>query len=386
MKYVATHKCPQAQGRQPKTRMTAWNGYSCGGSFWRVPVNLTDSNVAMKHFRTESALSLLMSCLACLVITSCKNAPNALTADKTVNRILDGCPIEIETCAVAHDFPIPNLQNYKPDLETELQLSTVRPLHMIRGGQILKGLAERRVAYALEISRAFRHPNGLGLMPYIGCHMLFLRDSDPQKDHEIQVWIEKEANATMHTKKTTIYFFKQKYEDDLWEFYLTFIDNKTIFCATEKAWLETMMSLCGNDDASTGRTFKQAFPYWQYCNLNANYWAVRKFAHLPNLRDISSPRTGSFFPFDPAAKAVIVQYVPGVIMPLTITYISENPKYYMDSFFQTLASNPAYRELPSASAESRQAAVVRIGQQSELAVQNLFMFIALFFLGHGEII
>ncbi|RYX81744.1 hypothetical protein EON83_22520 [bacterium] len=168
------------------------------------------------------------------LVTSAAQAQNLPPRIAQAMRIM---PLGSETLAVAqgtHTIPA----SLKAKSEADLSQVGLSNLQL---GVIAPNLRGRTIELSMEARSHFRPPKGLGLMPYDGCGLLYLK---PQKG-ETRAALEMKLLKT--TKKTTLIagqrvgIFEDKREHDTWRVYVAVPQADMVMLATDRSSLETTL-------------------------------------------------------------------------------------------------------------------------------------------------
>jgi hypothetical protein len=198
------------------------------------------------------------------------------------------------------------------------------PLLLLFGkdGLLAKALKDKSVVAAIEGSRDFQAPTGLGGMRYQGGAIAvfagditatanaFLKDSAPVVMRKEQV------------EGHEVAVFQEKSEEDLWTTYVAFPKPNIAVVATSEDYLREVLARI---NGKTGeRALPANLPEWKYVNTHAEFWAVRHYQKTGAATDPSSPfnrgwgktpdpqAIGLTFSFDPArSKTAILTNLSG---------------------------------------------------------------------------
>lgn len=217
-----------------------------------------------------------------------------------------------------------NYQNYdvsSQELEKDFEGLTLA-LFNLKSGVLEKHLEGKKVLFAVEGSRHFRPPAGLGELPYEGCAIAifaddltdrrdaFLKDADP-----ISVRTEE-----IEGQKVTV--IQEKLENDVWTIFVAFPQKSVVLAATNRDFLrEILARMRGAKEQSA---FPEALPEWEYVNKQAQFWGLRHFDKRQANGDPTSPFGGKKSANIPDEQAVGLTYQcdPKSERKVILTYLS----------------------------------------------------------------
>jgi hypothetical protein len=181
-------------------------------------------------------------------------------------------------------------------------------------------LIGQKVSLAVEGSRCFRSPHGLGMMPFQGCQVIvFEKDAVPVLTAAMRSLLIK-AQRTIELSGRKVAVFEQKLEEDTWIIQITQPRPGILLCATHEGYLKDVLSRMEGKQST--RAIPQDSPEWKYVNTNARVWAVRHYSKADATRDPSSPlrdeaaanvpdlgALGLAFSYNPDGKSATVYYL-----------------------------------------------------------------------------
>jgi hypothetical protein len=221
---------------------------------------------------------------------------------QTAMQILEWLPVDTETFIVANG-PF-QLHREEEDsrrtdftLEELLQGQSCAPLR-VRKGELIKVLAEQKVALAVEGARRFQGPKELGSSLYEGCHVLvFERDLEAKGD-SLRKALAAVANNTLEIDGHEVFCVEEKYEKDLWTFFFVQPNPNILLCATDQGFLGEVLNRM--DRPGEKRALPKDLPEWEHVDATARYWAIRHYDHRSTLGilGIEPEDVGLVFIFD----------------------------------------------------------------------------------------
>lgn len=191
------------------------------------------------------------------------------------------------------------------------------PLMLLLG--VPKDLKDKPVVAAIEGSRNFLPPAGLGGMRYQGAAVaVFAGDitaqaseflADPQPAGQVVQNLISVKKERIGGRDVAV--LKGKAEEDIWTTYIAFPKPNVAVAATDESYLrETLARI---DGQAGPRALPGTLPEWKYVNTQSPFWAVRHYQRSGAGSDPTSPfgqcagvlddkAIGLAFSFDPAAS------------------------------------------------------------------------------------
>jgi hypothetical protein len=230
-----------------------------------------------------------------------KPAPSAL------EEFLTWLPPNTETLVVARGpFKVQYFEDSDEDsedaeevsLEETFQYYTLGSLAAIREGRFFKEMANWTVKLALEGSRKFRRPSGLGGFLYEGSDVILLEDKTPLDS--FMKSIEKDAEAILEVQGHRVSVYREKLENDEWTFHVVRPKPNVLLCATNRGYLDETLRRITNSPKP--RAFSADLPEWKLLNPDARVWAIRHYirgeedVYACSFKDDATAKGMVFFP------------------------------------------------------------------------------------------
>jgi len=207
------------------------------------------------------------------------------------------------------------------ELEKHFEGMTLQ-LFNSRNGLLAKHLRGKKVLLALEASRHFRPPVGLGELPFEGCAVAIFRDDlDEQRDAFMKEAGQK-AIRIEEIEGQKVAVFEEPSEQDIWKSYIAFPQKGVVLAATNEQFLREMLSRMRGPERE--RALPSSLPEWKYVNTRAQFWGLRHFDKQQAKADPTSPFGGkksANLP-DDGAIGLTYQCNPGEERKATLTYLS----------------------------------------------------------------
>ena len=291
----------------------------------------------MSDILNKSGKILLLLCFTFIFSTGCTGRKtsadsNAIRDSIDLKRVLSWLPADTETVSVANGpFWMSNFQIGQDDYKNrELTTEELKKhfegltLQLFNSGKGLleKNLEHEKVLFALEGSRHFRPPAGLGEAPFEGCAIaIFQGDLDDRRDSFMK-GAAQVAVRTEDIEGQRVAVFAEPMEQDVWTIFITFPQKGVVLAATNEGFLrETLARMKG---AGGQRALPEVLPEWKYVQKQAQFWGLRHFDKGQASEDPTSPFGGRKSDNVPDDDAVGLTYQcdPGNERNATLTYLS----------------------------------------------------------------
>lgn len=190
-------------------------------------------------------------------------------------------------------------------------------------GTMGKYFGDEKVLYALEGSRNFRGPTGLGEAPFEGCDIVtFVGDISANAKSFLE-GSSKDALSVEPVEGHEVAVFQEKLEQDVWTFFVTFPKPNIAIVATNEDYLREVLTRI---DGKVGeRALPDILPEWKYVNRHAEFWAVRHYSRQGATTDPTSPGgRGSEFTGDDQPIGLAFTFDAGESKTAIVTYLSAN--------------------------------------------------------------
>jgi hypothetical protein len=188
-----------------------------------------------------------------------------------IQQVLSWLPTDTETVIAANEaFSLPDWRNvdWNREFHTEAWLRAITVLSPLRlkNGSLLEYFKNQRVAFALEGSRHFRVPKGLGLFPFEGCTIVVLAD-DVGDRADLYFKSSSGALRVEEAEGQKILVFEETEESGLWTTFIAFKKPNVLLVATNLDYLREVISRMR--DNSGPRALPETLPEWSYVNTDA---------------------------------------------------------------------------------------------------------------------
>src|SRR5205085_4097487 len=198
-------------------------------------------------------------------------------------------PADTETLIVAHrPFLMPEDSSEKelgkphspltPTVSNQtFQILALGMLLRVQDGKIAMRLHRFPVTLGLEGARHFRSPNGLGLMPYQGCHFAVFKSDLGTVGDALMKSLESSAVRVENVEGQHIAVFQEKEEEDIWNIFVVRPRPNVLLGCTDRSYLTEVLNRIGHRE--TVRALPNDLPEWKQVDINSKYWGLRHYDH-----------------------------------------------------------------------------------------------------------
>ena len=249
-----------------------------------------------------------------------------------LNSVLSWLPPDTETLQVANgpfwmsnfitgEQEDKNREITTEELEKQFEGLTLGLFNSGKG--LLESYLERKkLLFALEGSRRFRAPSGLGELPFEGCAVaIFQEDIEDRRD----TFMKDAVGVAVRIEEIEgqkVAEFEEQMEQDRWTFFITFPEKGVVLVATNKQFLQEMLRRMRGTQGQ--RAFPDSLREWAYVNKTAQFWGMRHYDRLQAKYDPTSPFGGEKSANFPDEEAVGLTYEcdPRTQRRATVTYVA----------------------------------------------------------------
>ncbi len=197
----------------------------------------------------------------------------------SLDDILWWFPTDIETLIVSNGvFPIGprikhklNVKQDLPSLQTILESSSYGLMVGLADHVSRDLLAVNEVTLAIEGSKKFSNPSGLGMMKYEGCHVIQFSS----EIIEFMKSMEKNATQIKNIGEKQVLIFEKNVESDIWKIFYAQLRPNLILCATDEIFLTQMLNRISKRGKT--RALPNSLLEWKYVDRTAQFWAIRHY-------------------------------------------------------------------------------------------------------------
>lgn len=247
-----------------------------------------------------------------------------------IGEMLSWFPADTETVLAANGpllMPMPNTsQASNGGVGTEGSGDEVRdsfklPLELL-GFMKNFNFNDASIVAAMEGSRDFRPPSGLGMAMFQGATVAVFADDISARARR---FLKDSGPTFVRTEQIggqDVAVFKEKAEEDIWTTYVAFPKRNIAVVATDESYLREVLARINGKQGE--RALPDTLPEWRYVNTHANFWAVRHFRHDGGRASLTSGFSCITSDIKPNERAVGFAYSfdPKRSKVATITYLS----------------------------------------------------------------
>ena len=249
--------------------------------------------------------------------------------------------------------------------------------------RLSKDFKDEPIVMAMEGSRNFRQPSGLGMALYQGGTVAIFADDITVRAN---AFLHSSASRVVQTEqiegqKVTV--FKEKSEEDIWTTYVAFPKPNVVVVATDEDYLREVLARMNGKQGE--RALPDTLPEWNYANTQAQFWALRHFRHggqssltsgfsciMPEMKP-DERAVGLAFSFDPDRSKTA-----------TVTYLSEDENT-LQSIQKSLLNmrEPGAREIHAQYHEVQHGALEGAYALEQVDSAQYLVFVLAGLLGHA---
>jgi hypothetical protein len=278
---------------------------------------------------TDIRKALLSICLAVGSSAACRAQSTGPVA-----QVLSWLPEDTETILVANKpFAMPRSKepdDSQPERERTLadlpEAFELLPLSLfeLKDGLLQNYLAGQTVEIAVEGSRHFRNPGGLGELPHEGCQIAVLAVATATRTAS---FLKRFSNVAVRVDSVAgqkIPVFEEKLENDVWTTFVAFPKPNLVLACTNRDYLREVLERIGGKAGR--RALSDTLAEWKFVGAEAPFWGFRHYDKSQAGIDPTSPfgdrtvlgagdrqASGIAFRFDPRTRNVVtISYFSGM--------------------------------------------------------------------------
>jgi len=320
--------------------------------------------------------------------------PKKLAApSQLVEQALSWLPADTETATAANGpFSLPDLtqEERNPgvhgDADEAQEIFRRIPVGLFGFKKGLMGsyFKNDKVLLALEGSRNFRSPAGLGEGPYQGCDIaVFASDIALGVD----AFLKHSSDAVLRTERIEgqqVSLFQEKLEEDTWTTFVAFPKPNIAVAATNEEYLREVLARINGKRGE--RALPDSLPEWKYVDTYAQFWALRHYDKKGASTDPTSPLAGqnSSVIADDNAIGLTFYFDPHKSKTATIVYLSGDEKSLQNvqKHLFPIESEPGAREMHVRYREIARGVVEGSYDLEHVESAEIFTFVLAALLGH----
>src|SRR5579859_3411980 len=191
-------------------------------------------------------------------------------------------------------------------------------------GLLSTRLQGKDVVLAVEGSRHFRAPAGLGLMPFEGCAIVVFADD---LGNDARLFLRETRKAAVRLEEIQgqqVSVFQVKAEEDTWTTFVAFPNKNVVLVASNLDYLKEVLTRLQGGKGE--RALPSDLPEWKHVDTESRVWGLRHYDRSQAKTDPSSPFGGRKSANDPDEKAIGVTFAfdPSRGRSATVTYLSDD--------------------------------------------------------------
>ena len=256
------------------------------------------------------------------------SAPSLLT-----QQVLSWLPEDTETVIAANGPFVMHLkkQNSESTVNSEESAREIEetfkslPLNLLgfESGILEKHFQSREISLALEGSRDFRAPSGLGEALFQGAEIVVFEDDISEDVSSFQSETREKSFGSELIEGFQVVLFQEKREQDIWTTFVAFPKSNIAVVATDRDYLREVLARVKGKLGQ--RALPTNLPEWNHVPGQAAFWALRHFSRQGAGEDPTSPfaarSAGSLS--DPKAVGLTFYLDPAKSPVATVTYLSD---------------------------------------------------------------
>ena len=166
----------------------------------------------------------------------------------------------------------------------------------------------KQVLFALEASRRFTSPQGLGEAPYEGCALAIFRDDLSERRDTFMKDAVGVAVRFEEIEGQRIAVFEEPSEEDTLTTFVTFPRERVVLVATNEAFLKEVLARVHDTEKKNEQALPKTLQEWKYVNQRAMFWGLRHYEKPAPKDDPTSPFGGERQANVPDEEAIGLTY------------------------------------------------------------------------------
>jgi len=281
-------------------------------------------------------LAAIVTCSQAVFAQASNSAEMAVKSDvapQSIEAVISWLPADTETIVASRgpfglntDIPPKTNESAISDKELTADFEYLSLGQFLFKDRLLaKRLEKKTVNFAVEGSRHFRPPAGLGETLYEGCSVILFTDDLRDEISSFAKDAPRSALKVEEMENHQVFVFQEKLEEDTWTTFVAFPDDHMVLLATDRHYLtEVLTRINGKIGA---RALPHDLPEWKYVNTQARVWGVRHYDNSQSQFHPTSPQGGRKSANFPDEQAIGLTFVfdPQSGRLATVTYLSRDP-------------------------------------------------------------
>ncbi|HGY91907.1 MAG TPA: hypothetical protein ENK43_12120 [Planctomycetes bacterium] len=212
-----------------------------------------------------------------------------LKVSQRLDQVLRWLPTDCETLVVLNGpLKTPRKAPQAPEFLVSAQLFFFFGIaNLLPEGLLPKQPHGPKVVMAVDASRRFTAPKGLGMMEFEDCQILFFNASAHDAvETALKTWIEK-SPKTIQIGDTKVAVFAEKGQNDQRPLLVARAQRGVLLCANNRKFLQQVLARMKRKNPD--RAFPDSLPEWRHVDMEAPMWGMRHYRKGFADRDPSSP-------------------------------------------------------------------------------------------------
>jgi hypothetical protein len=348
-------------------------------------------NCKMRRFFLVCCVAL--SCCVAYISDSRALSPTEMDG---IDVLLSWLPADTETITVANgpfwmsDFQLSDKEQQQQsisvqNLEKAFQLETLG-LFNLKKSNLEKHLERQKLLLAVEGSRRFRSPTGLGSFLFEGCEIAVFADDMSDRG---SFFGKESSNAALRVEDIDglkVAVFQDRLEEDTWTTFVAFPSKKVVVVATNEGYLREVLARMRGVKGT--RALPDSLPEWKYVNKKSPFWGLRHFDKSQSREDLTSPFRGDGAYGIPDTQAIGITFAanPAESRSATVTYLSNNQNILLivsEHLFPIELMNEGGKELKARYRMVERGVVQGSFDLSNTQSVGIFLLVLMVQLGHA---
>jgi hypothetical protein len=253
----------------------------------------------------------------------------------------------------------------------------------VKKGLLDKYLKDEQIIEAIEGSRDFRPPSGLGEARFQGCAIAFFAGDISARANS---FLKDSSQAILRTEQIEgheVAVFEEKLEEDTWTTYVAFPRSNIAIAATSEEYLREVLARINGKHRE--RALPGTLPEWKHVDVHAGVWSVRHYDKKLAATDPTSSfsRLTGTKP-DLQAVGLTFSFTPDKSKTATVTFLSGD-----ENSLQNIPKNlfsdrePGVRELNARYRQAEPGALEGSYDLEHIESAEYFVFVLEALLGHA---
>jgi hypothetical protein len=245
-----------------------------------------------------------------------------------------------------------------------------------------KEFKDAPITAAIEGSRTFRPPNGLGMATYQGGLIAVFKDDITAR---AAAFIKDSASAAVRSVQIEgqpVEVFQDKSEGNILTTYVAFPKPDVAVVATDESYLREVLARIGGKQGE--RALPDTLPEWEHLDTNAAFWALRHYSKTEiGQCALLPPNCRAGHSTDEKPIGLTFSFSPGASNLATVDYLSGDEDYLRCIQKELIRQNErGVAEMQMQYSESQSGVLEGSYNLSEIESAQYFLFVLVALVGH----